>query len=97
MCRALVVAQLAERSLPTQQVRGSNPVIGKIYIEHFKSYLCFCGHIVPKTTIVVPFPVRFCLPNWTIKWWWSNGYLPCSPWTLGILVRIPLKSTVFIL
>ena len=32
--RAVVVAQLAERSLPTPEVRGSNPVLGKIYIEH---------------------------------------------------------------
>ena len=27
----MVVAQLAERSLPTPEVRGSNPVIGKNY------------------------------------------------------------------
>ena len=27
--RAVVVAQLVERSLPTPEVRGSNPVIGK--------------------------------------------------------------------
>ena len=26
-----VVAQLEERSLPTPEVRGSNPVIGKLY------------------------------------------------------------------
>ena len=31
---AVVVAQLVERSLPTLEVRGSNPVIGKLYIEH---------------------------------------------------------------
>ena len=31
---AVVVAQLIERSLPTPWVRSSNPVIGKIYIEH---------------------------------------------------------------
>ena len=31
--RALVVAQLVERSLPIPKVRGSNPVIGKnLYI-----------------------------------------------------------------
>ena len=30
----MVVAQLVERSLPIPEVRGSNPVIGKIYIEH---------------------------------------------------------------
>ena len=32
---ALVVAQLVERLLLTPEVRGSNPVIGKIYIEHW--------------------------------------------------------------
>ena len=32
--RAVVVAQLVERSLPTPEARGSNPFIGKIYIEH---------------------------------------------------------------
>jgi len=29
---AVVVAQLVERSLPTPEVRSSNPVIGKIYV-----------------------------------------------------------------
>ena len=29
------MTQLAERSLLTPEVRGSNPVIGKIYIAHF--------------------------------------------------------------
>ena len=29
-CWAVVVAQLVERSLPIPEVRGSNPVIGKI-------------------------------------------------------------------
>ena len=29
--RAVVVAQLVEQLLPTPKVRGSNPVIGKIY------------------------------------------------------------------
>ena len=32
---AVVVAQLVERSLPTPEVRGSNPVISKIYIEQW--------------------------------------------------------------
>ena len=31
---AVVVTQLGEQSLPTPEVRGANPVIGKIYIEH---------------------------------------------------------------
>ena len=30
---AVVVAHLVELLLPNQEVRGSNPVIGKIYIE----------------------------------------------------------------
>ena len=30
----VVVAQLVERSLLISEVRGSTPVIGKIYIEH---------------------------------------------------------------
>ena len=30
----MVVAQLVERSLPIPDVHGSNPVFGKIYIEH---------------------------------------------------------------
>ena len=36
MCslRAVDVAQLVERSLLIPEVRGSNPVIDKIYIEH---------------------------------------------------------------
>ena len=36
---AVVVAQLVERSLPLAEVCGSNPVIGKIYIEHLLSTL----------------------------------------------------------
>ena len=31
----MVVAQLVERLLLTPEVRGSNPVIGKFYIEHY--------------------------------------------------------------
>ena len=31
----MVVAQLVERSLPIQEVHGSNLVMGKKYIEHF--------------------------------------------------------------
>ena len=30
---AVVVAQLAKRSLPTPEVPGSNPIISKIYID----------------------------------------------------------------
>ena len=32
LARAVVVAQLVERSLPTPEIRGSNPNIGKIYL-----------------------------------------------------------------
>ena len=35
--RTVVVAQLVEQSLPIPEVRGSNPVIGKKYIEHIMS------------------------------------------------------------
>ena len=34
---AVVVDQLVEWSLPTLEVRGSNPVIGKLYISYFLS------------------------------------------------------------
>ena len=30
--RAVVAAQLVERSLPTPEIRGSNPVINKFYL-----------------------------------------------------------------
>ena len=33
-CWEVVVAQLVEQSLPTPEVRGSNPVIGKIYLYY---------------------------------------------------------------
>ena len=36
---AVVVAQLVERSLPTPEVRGSNPVIGKTLILNI---IVFC-------------------------------------------------------
>ena len=36
----MVVAQLVERSLSIPEVRGSNPVIGKIYIEHLFTVNC---------------------------------------------------------
>ena len=38
--RAVVVAQLVERLLPIPEVRGSNPVIGKIYIHHLLTVNC---------------------------------------------------------
>ena len=42
----MVVAQLKEWSLPTPEVRGSNPVINKILIEH----LC-TGNGMEKTKL----------------------------------------------
>ena len=38
--RAVVVAQLVERSLPIPEVRGSNPVIGKKIIGHLFTVNC---------------------------------------------------------
>ena len=37
LSQVVVVAQLVERLLPTQEVRGLTPVIGKIYIGHLLS------------------------------------------------------------
>ena len=34
------MTQLAERLLPIPEVRGSNLVIGKIYIEHLFTFNC---------------------------------------------------------
>ena len=34
------MAQLVERLLPIPEVRGSNPVIGKIYIHHLLTVNC---------------------------------------------------------
>ena len=43
---AVVVAQLVERSLPIQEVRGSIPVIGKIYIEHL--FTCLLSTVLKR-------------------------------------------------
>ena len=37
---AVVVDQLVERSLPTQEVRGSNPVIEKLYLYYLFTINC---------------------------------------------------------
>ena len=37
---AVAVAQLVEQSLTIPEVRSSNPVIGKIYIEHWFTVNC---------------------------------------------------------
>ena len=44
--REVVVAQLVERSLPIPEVRGSNPVIGKIYIEHL--FTCLLSTVLKR-------------------------------------------------
>ena len=36
----MVVAQLVEQSILTPEVRGSNPIIGKIYIAHLLTLNC---------------------------------------------------------
>ena len=49
----MVVAQLVERSLPIQEVRGSNPHIGKnLYNEHLFTVNC-----IEKTKIKKKRPV----------------------------------------
>ena len=48
--REVVVAQLVEQLLSIPEVRGSTPVIGKIYIEHLFVYL-FIINCIEKTKI----------------------------------------------
>ena len=43
---AVVVAQLVERSLPVPEVRGSNPVMGKFYIEHL--FTCLLSTVLKR-------------------------------------------------
>ena len=38
--KAVLVAQLVERSLPIPEVHSSNPVVGKIQIEHLLTVNC---------------------------------------------------------
>ena len=47
--QSVVVAQLAERSLPTQEVRGSKPVIAKLLYKTF----VYCQNCIGKTFIKV--------------------------------------------
>ena len=44
--RAVVVAQLVERSILLPEVQGSNPVIGKIYIEHL--FACLLSTVLKR-------------------------------------------------
>ena len=38
--RSVVVAQLEEQSLPTQEVRSLNTIIGKMYVQHLFTVNC---------------------------------------------------------
>ena len=49
MSLAVVVAQLVEGSLPTPEVRGSNPVIGKLLL-YYMEHLC-TGNCIGKAKI----------------------------------------------
>ena len=55
---AVVVAQLVEQLLPIPEVRGSNTVDGKIYIEHF-----LLSTFVGKTKIKKKWPGMAHLKN----------------------------------
>ena len=44
--RAVVVAQLVEQSLPIPEARGSNPVIGNIYVEHL--FTCLLSTVLKR-------------------------------------------------
>ena len=46
MSWAGVVAQLVERSRPIPEVRGSNPAIGKIYIEYL--FTCLLSTVLKR-------------------------------------------------
>ena len=56
---AMVVAQLVKRSLPTSEIRGSNPVIGKIL-----STKLFTNCIIEKTKIKKKRPGIFKKTRW---------------------------------
>ena len=47
---AVVVAQLVERSLPIPEARGSNKVIGEIYIEHL--FTCLLLAVVKRRKLI---------------------------------------------
>ena len=51
------MTQVVQRSLPTPEVRGSNPVIDKIYIEHWQ--LCCKGENKEKRGKELPFLTGF--------------------------------------
>ena len=75
--RAVVVAQFVEWLLSIPEVRGSNPVIGKIYLYWKLVYCQLCiektkikkkwpgmAHF-KKTTAQRHFPVFYCMRNWS--------------------------------
>ena len=42
------VAQMVKRLLPTSEIRGSNPVIGKLYLLYLLQWHCFETMIIQK-------------------------------------------------
>ena len=44
----MIVAQLVEQSLPTPEVRSSNPVFGKLL---YRTFICFNVNCIEKTKI----------------------------------------------
>ena len=61
--RAVVVAQLVERSLPMPEVHSLNPVIGKIYIEHLFTVNCIENNKNKENeTKNWPFLIKECVP-----------------------------------
>ena len=83
-----MVAQLVKRSLPTPEIRGSNPVIGKIYIECLLSSVLIRRKLIkeaengPLKTMAPYCSVR---PPWTL-WTKKVATLPWT-WLLPILVN----------
>ena len=69
-CWAVVATQLVERLLPTSEVRGSNPVIGKIYIEQFSQF-CMRNFELGKIqypnwpSVQVSWQILVVVPKWT--------------------------------
>ena len=65
----IVVAQLVERSLQTPEVRGSNPAIGKIYIEQLLSTVLKIeagnGHFWKQMFILPPTPLQRTTSAWS--------------------------------
>ena len=75
ICWAVVVAQLVKRSLPIPEVRGSNPVIGKIYL--FPLNICLLSTVYWKDEnkekeagdglFFFLKKISFVIPKWLLK------------------------------